>query len=183
MSSESESDASDGAPDPAPDHPQEPSSPLPNPPQDASSPPPPLPEPTPKPNSTETIRVYCRIRPALHSAPTLEYTYLPPSTLLLRSPPSLEPAQEGFHRFTFSHVFEPSADQVCVFQDAAEGLVESVLDGYNATVFAYGQTGSGKTYTMTGGARYEERGVIPRALQKIFADVTKVGLGWVWLGG
>jgi len=29
-------------------------------------------------------------------------------------------------------------------------MVQSVLAGYNATVFAYGQTGSGKTYTMFG---------------------------------
>jgi len=26
-------------------------------------------------------------------------------------------------------------------------LLDSVLDGYSATIFAYGQTGSGKTYT------------------------------------
>jgi chromosomal replication initiation ATPase DnaA len=29
-------------------------------------------------------------------------------------------------------------------------LVESVLEGYNGTMFAYGQTGCGKTHTMMG---------------------------------
>jgi hypothetical protein len=29
-------------------------------------------------------------------------------------------------------------------------MVQSVLQGYNATIFAYGQTGSGKTFTMEG---------------------------------
>jgi hypothetical protein len=29
-------------------------------------------------------------------------------------------------------------------------MVESVVNGFNSTIFAYGQTGSGKTYTMFG---------------------------------
>jgi kinesin family protein 3/17 len=28
--------------------------------------------------------------------------------------------------------------------------VQSVLEGYNATILAYGQTGTGKTHTMEG---------------------------------
>ena len=35
-------------------------------------------------------------------------------------------------------------------QTCGAPLVQSVLEGYNATVAAYGQTGSGKTHTMTG---------------------------------
>ena len=47
--------------------------------------------------------------------------------------------------------------------------MQNALDGYNSTVFAYGQTGSGKTFTITGGSeRYEDRGIIPRALSMIF---------------
>ncbi|KAE9020989.1 hypothetical protein PR002_g12377 [Phytophthora rubi] len=67
-------------------------------------------------------------------------------------------------------------------------LLESVVEGYLATVFAYGQTGSGKTYSMSGldellagtGPRDERMGVsssalensdglIPRALKHLFA--------------
>ena len=29
-------------------------------------------------------------------------------------------------------------------------LVDSVLNGFNGTIFAYGQTGTGKTFTMEG---------------------------------
>ncbi|KAG7377987.1 Kinesin- protein 12 [Phytophthora pseudosyringae] len=67
-------------------------------------------------------------------------------------------------------------------------LLESVVEGYLATVFAYGQTGSGKTFSMsgldellTGTASREERmgasnnnamelsdGLIPRALKHLF---------------
>ena len=35
-----------------------------------------------------------------------------------------------------------------VYKYAAKPVVDSVLEGFNGTVFAYGQTSSGKTYTM-----------------------------------
>ena len=37
-----------------------------------------------------------------------------------------------------------------VFDTTSKEVVNSVLKGYNGTIFAYGQTGSGKTYTMVG---------------------------------
>merc|ERR1719504_490493 len=56
-----------------------------------------------------------------------------------------------------------------VFQTVAKPVIEDVLQGINGTVFAYGQTGSGKTFTITGGAeRYEDRGLIPRAISYLF---------------
>lgn len=54
-------------------------------------------------------------------------------------------------------------------QDVARPVVDTVLEGFNGTVFAYGQTGSGKTFTITGGAeRYADRGLIPRTLSYLF---------------
>ena len=59
--------------------------------------------------------------------------------------------------------------QAQVFDRVGKHVVQNALDGYNSTVFAYGQTGSGKTFTITGGSeRYEDRGIIPRALSMIF---------------
>ena len=61
-----------------------------------------------------------------------------------------------------------------VFETIAQPVVDSVLDGYNGTVFAYGQTGSGKTFTITGGAeRYVDRGLIPRTISYIFSEVRR----------
>jgi hypothetical protein len=61
------------------------------------------------------------------------------------APVKPKPAQA----FTFDRVFGAGATQAEVYS-AVDPLVQSVLSGYNATVFAYGATGSGKTHTMMG---------------------------------
>lgn len=49
---------------------------------------------------------------------------------------------------------------------------QSVIEGYNGTVFAYGQTGSGKTYSMQGDENIpNQRGIIPRAFEHIFEAI------------
>ena len=37
-----------------------------------------------------------------------------------------------------------------VYDVAAKPIIDSVLEGFNGTIFAYGQTSSGKTHTMQG---------------------------------
>jgi kinesin family member C2/C3 len=69
--------------------------------------------------------------------------------------------------FTFDGVLGPRVDQEELFQKV-KGLVGSVVDGYNVTIFAYGQTGSGKTYTMAGGGNDGDVGIIPRAIKELF---------------
>ena len=76
-------------------------------------------------------------------------------------------------RFEFDRVFKADSTQENVFDEVREcgvvvfavlgakgvvggaceqlqGVVDTVVDGYNVCIFAYGQTGSGKTYTMEG---------------------------------
>ncbi|GMF13841.1 unnamed protein product [Phytophthora lilii] len=101
---------------------------------------------------------------------------------------SAGPARELVRSFQFD---------LCASEDLSQGqffrvcgvipLLESVVEGYLATVFAYGQTGSGKTYSMSGldellagTESREERlgasnnamelsdGLIPRALKHLF---------------
>lgn len=50
--------------------------------------------------------------------------------------------------FTFDAAYSSMASQEQIFEEMVVPLVESMLQGYNATLFAYGQTGSGKTHTM-----------------------------------
>ena len=69
--------------------------------------------------------------------------------------------------FAFDRIYTKQFSQKDIYTQSIHPLVDSVLGGYNATVFAYGQSGSGKTYTMTGGSG-ASRGVIPHALDHIF---------------
>lgn len=75
--------------------------------------------------------------------------------------------------FTFDHVFDQKSTQVQVHSSCVTPLIDAVFQGFNATVFAYGQTGSGKTYTMGSAADGHDgdRGIIPRAIQEIFARI------------
>lgn len=54
-------------------------------------------------------------------------------------------------------------------------MVLKLLYGYNATILAYGQTGSSKTHTMGttfDGTLNDDMGLIPRAIQEIFNQIT-----------
>jgi len=78
------------------------------------------------------------------------------------------------HVFTFDYVYDQYATQRKVYETTARPVVDSALQGYNATIFAYGQTGTGKTYTMEGfniEGNVEERGIIPRAIEQIFGHI------------
>ncbi|KAL4450694.1 hypothetical protein ABPG77_001050 [Micractinium sp. CCAP 211/92] len=94
---------------------------------------------------------------------------------------------EAPRAFTFDHIFGPGASQQQVYDATARELVDSVLAGFNATLFAFGQTGTGKTHTMEGCSRggssngssanggaaglSSEAGVIPRTFGQIFAAI------------
>jgi hypothetical protein len=67
--------------------------------------------------------------------------------------------------FNFENVFDAAASQEDVYR-TVRPLVESVVEGFNATIFAYGSTGSGKTFTLTG--TEDCPGIFPRAVQDIF---------------
>jgi replication-associated recombination protein RarA len=53
-------------------------------------------------------------------------------------------------RYAFDRVFNESCSQQEVFEGTTKGLIDGVLNGFNATVFAYGSTGCGKTHTISG---------------------------------
>jgi len=83
------------------------------------------------------------------------------------------------HSFTFDAVYAPgeaARDTGLLFTDCVASLVDSVLQGWNATVLAYGQTGSGKTFTM-GTAPGAQTGVIPSAAAHLFNQLATGGGG------
>ncbi|AYU80948.1 kinesin, putative [Leishmania donovani] len=56
----------------------------------------------------------------------------------------------GVSVFQFDYVFDETDDQVAVYEESVQEMVDHALSGFSATVFTYGQTGSGKTYTILG---------------------------------
>jgi kinesin family protein 18/19 len=71
--------------------------------------------------------------------------------------------------FGFDRVFDENTTQGDVYEATTRGLLDSVLDGYNATVFAYGATGCGKTHTITGTA--QQPGIIFLTMQELFEKI------------
>uniref|UniRef100_A0A8C6NJT7 Kinesin-like protein n=1 Tax=Nothobranchius furzeri TaxID=105023 RepID=A0A8C6NJT7_NOTFU len=86
----------------------------------------------------------------------------------------LETPHELPKTFTFDTVFGPDSKQLDVYNLTARPIIDSVLEGYNGTIFAYGQTGTGKTFTMEGVRAVPElRGIIPNSFAHIFGHIAK----------
>ncbi|XP_077403309.1 kinesin-like protein KIF3B [Vanacampus margaritifer] len=76
--------------------------------------------------------------------------------------------------FTFDSVYDWKSMQMELYNESFRPLVDSVLQGFNGTIFAYGQTGTGKTYTMEGTRNDpERRGVIPNSFDHIFTHISR----------
>ncbi|XP_034445867.1 kinesin-like protein KIF3B isoform X2 [Hippoglossus hippoglossus] len=83
-------------------------------------------------------------------------------------------ASESPKVFTFDSVYDWNSKQIDLYDETFRPLVDSVLLGFNGTIFAYGQTGTGKTYTMEGVRNDpEKRGVIPNSFEHIFTHISR----------
>ncbi|XP_061875512.1 kinesin-like protein KIF18B isoform X1 [Colius striatus] len=71
--------------------------------------------------------------------------------------------------FVFDRVFGEGASQEEVFQHTTRGLLDSVLGGYNCSVFAYGATGAGKTHTMLGSE--SSPGIMYRTMAELYSRI------------
>lgn len=119
---------------------------------------------------TECVRVVVRVRPlndnerakSCSSIIDVDHSDSQVSIFSSRSVPP--------KTFAFDAVYGPTSQQQQIYDETAFPLVESVLEGYNGTIFAYGQTGCGKTFTMSGDE--EHPGVIPNAFRHIFGAIS-----------
>merc|ERR1712227_1016869 len=89
------------------------------------------------------------------------------------NPKLLKGDQTGTRVFTYDSAYD-DAKQEDLYEENFRSLVNSVLNGFNGTIFAYGQTGTGKTFTMEG-VRTDEnlKGVIPRSFDHIFTHISR----------
>ncbi|KAJ1566037.1 Kinesin-like protein kif3b [Nowakowskiella sp. JEL0078] len=93
------------------------------------------------------------------------------ATVSISDPRSSEPSNIP-KIFTFDSVFDNTCSQMEVYNACARPIVDSVLQGYNGTVFAYGQTGTGKTFSMEGIRDVPHlRGIIPNSFEHIFNHI------------
>ncbi|KAF2638830.1 kinesin family protein-like protein [Massarina eburnea CBS 473.64] len=74
--------------------------------------------------------------------------------------------------FAFDRVFDENTTQADVYESSTKPLLDSVLEGYNATVFAYGATGCGKTHTITGTA--QQPGIIFMTMQELYEKINEM---------
>ena len=76
------------------------------------------------------------------------------------------------HKFVFDRLFDEDTAQDEVYHNTTKPLLDSVLDGYNATVFAYGATGCGKTHTILGTP--EQPGVIFLTMKELYEKINEL---------
>jgi len=72
----------------------------------------------------------------------------------------------------FIYLLITSSKQRDLYEETFYNLVESVLSGFNGTIFAYGQTGTGKTFTISGVPKdHDLKGIMPRTFETIFKSI------------
>ncbi|KAM4650077.1 kinesin-like protein KIF3B isoform 1-T1 [Amazona ochrocephala] len=127
--------------------------------------------------SSESVRVVVRCRPMNSKEKTASYERVVNVDVKLGQVSVKNPrgtAHELPKTFTFDAVYDWNSKQVELYDETFRPLVDSVLQGFNGTIFAYGQTGTGKTYTMEGvRGDPEKRGVIPNSFDHIFTHISR----------
>ncbi|ETL89582.1 hypothetical protein L917_11509 [Phytophthora nicotianae] len=123
-------------------------------------------------SKSESVRVCVRIRPLSTKEVQDGRTYIvhanPGQGEISLSNPEAD-AREPPKKFTFDAAIPPESSQQDVYAQAATDIVESVVNGFNGTIFAYGQTGAGKSHTMEGYSEPPEaKGIIPNSFSHIF---------------
>ncbi|DAZ94857.1 TPA: hypothetical protein N0F65_008159 [Lagenidium giganteum] len=130
-------------------------------------------------NKSESVRVCVRIRPlsTKEKQDGREYiVFANGSTgeISLNNPEADE--REPPKKFTFDAAIPPECTQMDVYNQSATDIVDSVVNGFNGTIFAYGQTGAGKSHTMEGYSEPPEaKGIIPNSFKHIFDRIAAEG--------
>ena len=125
----------------------------------------------------ETVKVVVRCRPMSSQEKTDGRSQIVNmdeklGTITVSMPREGEPPKA----FTFDAVYPPDSEQELIYKQTAKPILDSVLEGYNGTIFAYGQTGTGKTFTMEGvNDPPHLKGIIPRCFQEVFESILSQG--------
>ncbi|CAL1275131.1 unnamed protein product [Larinioides sclopetarius] len=115
--------------------------------------------------ATENIVVAVRMRPLIPREIEKNEIYwkAEPPTTICQINTSDKPAA-----YSFDHVFDSKVENGHIYKEICSGIVRSVINGFNGTIFAYGQTSSGKTFTMLGDKEKNVQGIMHYAIDDIF---------------
>ncbi|XP_066968365.1 kinesin-like protein KIF3B isoform X1 [Macrobrachium rosenbergii] len=128
-------------------------------------------------SASESVKVVVRCRPMNEQETAHGYTRVVDmdvdrGVVELRNVKA--PETDPRKTFTFDAVYDWNSKQLELYDETFRPLVDSVLCGFNGTIFAYGQTGTGKTYTMEGiRDDPDQRGVIPNSFEHIFDHIAR----------
>ncbi|XP_061076070.1 kinesin-like protein KIF3B [Conger conger] len=128
--------------------------------------------------SLEAVKVVVRCRPMNEKEKAANFQRVVAVDVKLGQVTVRNPRGGSAHEhpkvFTFDSVYDWDSKQLDLYDESFRPLVDSVLLGFNGTIFAYGQTGTGKTYTMEG-VRHdaERRGVIPNSFEHVFTHISR----------
>jgi len=131
---------------------------------------------TTKSKKSESVKVVVRCRPLNKKEISENYESIVKMNVKMgqveiRNPKSVtEPPRQ----FTFDSIYDWNSTQSDIFEETFQNLLDSVLSGFNGTIFAYGQTGTGKTFTMEGiKSDPSLRGAIPRSFEHIYKHIAR----------
>ncbi|XP_043194574.1 chromosome-associated kinesin KIF4A-like [Amphibalanus amphitrite] len=72
-------------------------------------------------------------------------------------------------QYMFDRVFHPHHSNQQLFEATTKDVIDTVIDGFNCSVFAYGSTGAGKTHTMLGTS--SEPGIIFLTVMELYSRI------------
>ncbi|XP_043365939.1 kinesin-like protein KIF3C isoform X2 [Dermochelys coriacea] len=130
-----------------------------------------------RPKTSEALKVVARCRPMNRKEEAAGYERIMEmdvklGQVTLRNPKAAP--GELAKTFTFDAVYDASSKQADLYDETVRPLIDSVLQGFNGTIFAYGQTGTGKTYTMQGAwTDPEKRGIVPNSFEHVFTHISR----------
>eukprot|EP00698_Gefionella_okellyi_P005458 TRINITY_DN14995_c0_g1_i1.p1 TRINITY_DN14995_c0_g1~~TRINITY_DN14995_c0_g1_i1.p1 ORF type:complete len:1007 (+),score=206.91 TRINITY_DN14995_c0_g1_i1:50-3022(+) len=120
-------------------------------------------------NISGRVGVFVRVRPRLPSEGDSDNAVITEDELCRLT---IKHKEQEAKVMNFDAVIGPSKSQEHIFSDIGQPILDSVLCGYNGTIFAYGQTGSGKTYTLLNlDGDTAVVGLIPRMVAALYGSI------------
>ena len=92
-------------------------------------------------DSNECVSVVVRCRPMNSKEKNESRTSIIDIDVAARQVSIKNPSDKDVKSFTYDGAYDDATQQRVFYEESCFGIIESVLEGFNGTIFAYGQTG------------------------------------------